>query len=302
MTRKIETKTYEIMDQHISDEQKIALFSDLHYVTYFDKKLINNIINNIALQNPNCICVCGDTIDSTKELENKKNYDYLLAMFKELGQISETFVSLGSHDFIKYLKNGRKIGSNEQWLNDLNNLKNVNLLHNSNYEFNKINFIGYTQPWQYYYSKSVNGKYVDSEEVLIDDLNNYLPSLVKDDKCNILLCHSPIKILEDEVINNVDKLKEIRLILSGHMHNGMVPPILDKIIKGNKGIIYPEKQLFPKLARGIYNKNITEEELISIIISGGITKIHDCSPKILHPLNNVFPASIEYIKVKRKVI
>ena len=77
------------------------------------------------------------------------------------------------------------------------------------------------------------------------------------------------------------------------MHNGMVPRILDKIIKNNYGIISPDKHLFINNARGkIVNKYYT------LIISGGITKLSSSSSKILSKLNFIYPISINKIKIK----
>ena len=91
----------------------------------------------------------------------------------------------------------------------------------------------------------------------------------------------------------VEKSKEYDLVLSGHMHNGLILRILDKIIKNNYGLISPDKRFFAKNTRGkIKTKYYT------IIITGGITKLSPSSTKILSKLNGLYPISINKITVK----
>ena len=109
-------------------------------------------------------------------------------------------------------------------------------------------------------------------------------------KYKVALIHSPILLSEKKV---VEKSKEYDLVLSGHMHNGLIPRILDKIIKNNYGLISPDKRLFAKNTRGkIKTKYYT------IIITGGITKLSPSSTKILYKLNGLYQISINKITVK----
>ena len=57
---------------------------------------------------------------------------------------------------------------------------------------------------------------------------------IDSNKIKIVLCHSPINISNKDVSN---ELKDFNFIFCGHMHNGMMPYYLDKIIKGNRGLI-----------------------------------------------------------------
>ena len=117
------------------------------------------------------------------------------------------------------------------------------------------------------------------------------------DKYNILLCHSPVNVLDDEVLEKTKLLSNIDLILSGHMHNGMVPPILEKIWKGNSGIITPSKKLYPKAKT---TRGIIKKQNKVLIISGGITKLSFSSPEILHPFNEFYPMNMEIIDIEKK--
>ena len=92
--------------------------------------------------------------------------------------------------------------------------------------------------------------------------------------------HSPICI-SDKIIKK--ELNKYDIVLSGHMHNGVVPPVLDELFDNNRGIIDPHKKVFPKNARGIIkNDNVT-------IISSGVTKISNSAGKMLKWLDIFFP-------------
>ena len=119
--------------------------------------------------------------------------------------------------------------------------------------------------------------------VVGDDVNgNQRPTSVwnvaKKGKYNILLCHSPIDICTKEYLEN----SNIDLVLCGHMHGGVLPNFLRKVVK-NGGIITPERKPFPKNCYGYIKVCNTE-----VIISSGIT--------VIRPLRNLFVSEIVKIK------
>ena len=87
----------------------------------------------------------------------------------------------------------------------------------------------------------------------LEEFNKYLKKLKTYKKYyNVLLCHSPVNVV------NSNKLKNIDLVLCGHMHGGVVPNFIRKLFKTN-GFINPQFKLFPKNAYGHVkrqNKNI----------------------------------------------
>ena len=120
-------------------------------------------------------------------------------------------------------------------------------------------------------------------------------SKLSSSKVNILLCHSPIYLTNEEVTKYIEGFD---LVLCGHMHNGCIPPFLDEIFKGNRGIISPSKTLFPSNARGIIEKDINGHKT-TIVINSGIIKIQECAPLFLEKLNCFFPIGINDINVNR---
>ena len=79
----------------------------------------------------------------------------------------------------------------------------------------------------------------------------------------------------------------------------MVPDFLNSFFKSNTGIIAPNKRLFPSLARGKVEKMVGNKK-ITLIITGGITKLSAMSSKILSKLNFVYNISINKIIITKK--
>lgn len=286
------TKYNTITTNKTNTDLKIGLFSDIHYSNIFEKEKFELIYNNLKENKPDYICIPGDIIDMTNILDKKENQNEYLDFFKKIQNIAPIIIALGNHDFVRIEKKKRKKEYNLEWYKKLNNLDNVTILHNNILEEKEIRFIGYTLPYDYYYTKTP----YESKEILIKNFNEKMPP-IDNKKFNILLCHSPIHIIDDKVIKNIKSLKNIRLILSGHMHNGMIPKTIDKIFGGTFGLIYPSRKLFPKYARNMVEKKI-EENIISMIITGGITKVQESAPQKLHFINKLYQPQINYIIIK----
>lgn len=73
----------------------------------------------------------------------------------------------------------------------------------------------------------------------------------------------------------------------------------DDKIKGNVGIIAPNKSLFPDNARGTKDINVGDKD-IHLIINGGITKLSECT-NILGKFNGIYKMNIDEIKINSKV-
>ena len=262
--------------------KRILLISDIHYYNNKDNKKLDKLLKVINNYNADYICIPGDIIDNN----DIKDKTYIINWLKELSKNSIVLLSLGNHDIRLKTKNGYRGYIDTEYINKLNNIDNLYLLNNNCKEFKDIYFYGYSQSFEYYHKN----KY-ESSNIMNNELDKY--NVYKDlpNKFNVLLMHSPI-CLNDKNIKN--KLNCYDLILCGHMHNGVVPIIIDDIFKGNRGIIAPNKKLFPKLARGVYrNKNI-------LIISSGITKIARSAGVFLRLFNIFFPIGINVIDFKDK--
>lgn len=256
----------------------IALFSDIHFNVKYNYQLFLDIINNLKLNKPDYICIPGDIIDNNNVLENITLQNRLYRFIKELSLISKVIISIGNHE--KLYNKDYKDNYNIDFFQKINNIDNVYVLDNENKAFNNLNFIGFNPSTNYYRSR-------ENVDILIEDFKK-LDKKIMNDKYNILLCHSPIKIVDDKMFLNTN-VKNINLILSGHMHSGLMLPIL-RNLKGNRGLIGPYRNFFPPLARGILKKEDT-----TLIITGGVIKLSYSTH--LNKFNKIFHTDIDYIKL-----
>ena len=253
---------------------------DIHYNETTSAKKLEYIKYAIEDAHPDYIFITGDLLDRPKITKNKEKIKLLVSWLNSLGNIAKVFISLGNHDII--------LEEDYKFFNKLNDINNIYVLNDQSYEDENVFISGFTLPTNYYYNIEKH----EDEDALLETLqNNFnLVTNLPKKKYKVALIHSPILLSEKKV---VEKLKEYDLILSGHMHNGLIPRILDKIIKNNYGLISPDKRFFAKNTRGkIKTKYYT------IIITGGITKLSPSSTKILSKLNGLYPISINKITVK----
>jgi predicted MPP superfamily phosphohydrolase len=253
---------------------------DIHYNETTSTKKLEYIKYAIEDAHPDYIFITGDLLDRPKITKNKEKIKLLVSWLNSLGNIAKVFISLGNHDII--------LEEDYKFFNKLNDINNIYVLNNQSYEDKNIFISGFTLPTNYYYNIEKH----EDENALLETLqNNFnLVTNLPKKKYKVALIHSPILLSEKKV---VEKLKEYDLILSGHMHNGLIPRILDKIIKNNYGLISPDKRFFAKNTRGKI-----KIKYYTIIITGGITKLSTSSTKILSKLNGLYPISINKITVK----
>lgn len=283
---RIKKTTDIVYNTNTKKDLTIIHISDIHFNTDTSLSKLNKLTTEIKKNNPDYIMISGDLIDEPKIIKNKYKIKELLQFLSNLSEITKIFISLGNHDIFS--------SEDLKFFNKLNELKNIYILDNDCYKDEFIYISGLTLPNNYYY----NITHEESSEVLVKHLTNNrkLISKLPRELPKVILIHSPIKLTNKEVLN---KLKEYDLILSGHTHNGMVPDILKSLFPKNKGLIAPNKTLFPEIAKGKIEVN-QDNKKITIIINGAITKLSSKSSKILSKLNIVYPMSINKIIITKK--
>lgn len=283
---RIKKTTDIVYNTNTKKDLTIIHISDIHFNTNTSLSKLNKLTTEIKKNNPDYIMISGDLIDEPKIIKNKYKIKELLQFLSNLSEITKIFISLGNHDIFS--------PEDLKFFNKLNELKNIYILDNDCYKDEFIYISGLTLPNNYYY----NITHEESSEVLVKHLTNNrkLISKLPRELPKVILIHSPIKLTNKEVLN---KLKEYDLILSGHTHNGMVPGILKSLFPKNKGLIAPNKTLFPEIAKGKIEVN-QDNKKITIIINGAITKLSSKSSKILSKLNIVYPMSINKIIITKK--
>lgn len=277
-----------IYDSKVSSKINIVQISDLHYSNKVSKKLLNKLIDKIKELKPDYIVVTGDTIDSVESILTNDQINIIIDFFKELGNISKTIISLGNHDFYKFKNKKVVFNYPEEFWNQVNNVPNVYLLNNEIYNDNVVEFFGYTLPKDFYFSKT---KEENNAKVIVKDLDDKKDFLNSCSVPKIGLMHSPACLTYSDIF---EKLKNFDIILSGHMHNGGVFPVLDEIWKSNTGLISASKKIFNHNCRGRIIKN-NNGKITNFIISGGIIMFSKCSPKFFHPFNIIYPHHVNQI-------
>ena len=264
---------------------KIIHIADIHFNINTKYQKLISLGNKINQENANYVMITGDIIDSGEIIFNKEKIKELISFFKLITKNNKVIVSLGNHD----------IHSDYQlFFNDLSKIKNLYILDNREYFDDYIYVSGLTLPSNYYYDK-LNRESVTVLNTHLDKYSNLIKGLPQN-KIKIALIHSPIKLTDEKVLN---RLSEFDLILSGHTHSGMVPDFLKCLFKGNIGIISPYKKLFPKIAKGKIIKEIGNKK-ITIIITGGVTKLSLKSAKSLSKFNFIYNISVNRIIITKK--
>lgn len=283
---RIKVQTDIIHYDYTKKDITIVHIADIHFSINTKKEKLNKIKESIVKLNPDYLVITGDLIDSPSIIKNKQKIKELIKLLTDLSTYTKILISLGNHDIFN--------NNDLIFFKKLNEFNNITILDNEFYQDDYIFIAGLTLPSKYYY----NITHEESSEILLEHINAHqnlidkLPSRLP----RVLLIHSPIKLTEEEVLN---KLSGYDIILSGHTHAGMVPDFLDKLFKKNAGIIAPNKKLFPEISRGKIEK-MRKGKRITIIITGGITKLSARSSKILSKLNFVYNVSINKIIITKK--
>ena len=283
---------------------RIVNISDIHFGKKLKVEKVRRAFQLAEDFKPNYICLLGDNLDTTNVMDEPVKKMEFFDLLEYSGSIAPTMVSLADHDQ-RYAEGDGHIAIDyrEGLWNQINRIGNVHVLHNSGYEDQSVRFFGYTLPSYYYHGKydlpehsKCNPNRVDEDvSVLLEDMDWYGDTFTSymnnsDEKFSAVLFHSPQNVVNRDVAYHLSGFDHI---YSGHMHQGCMPPILDDIIPGNRGIISPQKTLFPDNSRGVIHTAYGS----LCVINGGITKIHESANMVLQPFNALFPMHIDVIDV-----
>lgn len=274
---------YVLYDDKLSNDIKICILSDLHFSNKVSDDKLENILKKIQDNKPDYLFFCGDIIDKVNEIECIKERERLLDWFKNLSLITTCLISIGNHDFYRYDNNQKK--GNYYYsdiFDELDSYDNIYVLNNKSYCDNNISVTGYTQSPNYYLNRSNKSLHIEDKELMIQELKELKKNIGKipNNKVSFLLAHSPIYLKDKDVIKNIS---EYDYFISGHMHNGCVPPILYEIWNSSYGIISPKKKLLQDNAR-----NTLKYKNDKLIVNGPLTMFQRCSG-IMPIFNIMYP-------------
>lgn len=266
-------KSYYTLINNKIENINIVHFSDIHFSKKYNNKRLDLLINESRKINPDYICITGDLLDNNYVLDNNKSYKIMYDFLVNLSKICKVILTLGNHE-----QSGEDnfLERYNQIIKKLENIPNLVLLDNEIYIDKNIRFVGFNPSKKYY--KKLN------DLIFIEEFKNL--KLKLDFRYNILLIHTPRKILENDIyLNGINKFD---LVLAGHTHGGMMPVN----IKGNNGIISPEKKLFPKNVRGHLKRNNT-----NLIICSGVVRLSNSTYWLQH-LNFLYKIHFNHITLK----
>ena len=276
-------------------ELKICVISDVHFSYRVSDEKLSLLTKKLADRKPSYIFLTGDLVDSNDMIFDAKEEKRLLHFLKKLGEVAPTLVSVGNHDVYKKAskEHKRKTGDkwevikNESFIKKVRELENVFYLNNEAFEDKNIYVLGLTLSPEYYClfksdrKKSPSGE--DVEELLkeLDILDQKLITKLPKGKLKFALIHSPAH-LDDYRVQ--DELSEFDYFVSGHMHNGLVTPLVDEAWRSDRGMINASKTLGAKNTR--LSRKTLEQKMI---ITGAVTTWHE-SVGIFHKLNAFYPS------------
>ena len=279
-----------------SKSLKIAVISDIHFSRLVKNLKLRAIIKQFEPARPDYIFITGDLVDTLECVDSLGERERFLSFLQNLTAISSVrkmIVSLGNHDFYRTPedKKGWHIVRDKEFLKSLREVPNLVLLDDEVYQDDDIFCFGYTQKKSYYTEDGVN--FAENAEAQLEDLTKTLANLPEPpaDKLKFALIHAPTHLQTPDI---EFLLQPFDYILSGHMHNGIVPPVLDEFWLSQKGIISPTKKLFSGTCR--HTLRTYDDKLIVV---GPVTTFH-AHLGLLEKLNVFYPTYLTYLEISDK--
>ena len=216
-----------------------------------------------------CIFFVGDLLNDVNDLEDDNFKRVFINALKKFSENKKVFITFGNHDKLtRKNRNDRMRGSADAWtkgeekllIDALTELENVIIIKNKEIQrLGKIKIGAFSPNADYYLTKKES-----KQEYETQFYENYDAKKFDKYTYNILLTHEPQSIIKLSKEKGCCIQENTDLVISGHMHNGLLPVFVHKIIK-NTGLISPQMEFFPTYAQGEYTIDSTD-----FIINGAI--------------------------------
>ncbi len=281
---------YRIYKKELSQNIKIVIISDIHFSYQVKDTKLTKLLTVISNIQPNYIFIPGDIIDSNDMIKDKNERQRFITWLTKLSNTTKVIMAFGNHDdyHISENKNFEKYNyyKDKPFWHQVSSINNVYLLDNSAYSDDFIHVVGLTLPFSYYRYKNTKQENID---VLLNHLKQHQSLLTNlpQGKLTYALIHSPVHLTNDKVTSYLQKFD---YLISGHMHNGCVPPIIYELWTSDRGFIAPNKQPFPHNER---NTLKTKDD--KLLVNGPITTFQACSG-YFHLANFLFPMYISTLE------
>lgn len=267
------------------------VISDIHRSKTEGKENLMKIKDLIDLDEIDSIIIPGDIVNDVNDLEDKEFRSRLQEELLSITKYKPTFVSLGNHDQMTHAKNGTWIPGQTQLLKEaIKEIPNFCLIENGEKcDMNFLNISACSPDFNYYEDKDKK----KSERESTKDYQRifkqtYNEKLFSDNTYNIFLTHEPQSIIKLSKENESCIQPNTDLVISGHMHNGLLPNFMQPFM-ANRGIISPQMQLLPEYAQGVYQLKDT-----TFLINGPI------NTRIETPfINNLYGPNASVVTLKK---
>ncbi len=220
--------------------RNILTFSDLQFSSHTTSERLQLILQEIQLAvlkyHIDYLFFLGDLINSLEEVAAPERRTRLLKWLREITQIAPLIMIIGNHDYSyndHYVRNSVIF---QQWCDDLRQIPQLYLLGTSEsqqiFDDGSIRVMGVMLPDECYPADTFSGN--NATAAYRTYLSNLLPQLkAVPDREYYLLMHSP------RHLNKVPLEPDI-FTIAGHSHNGLIPPILDELLRfTTRGLIAP---------------------------------------------------------------
>lgn len=281
----IKVNEYVLKDPRFNKDRTVVNMSDIHS----NVVALNNIVKLLEEIKASYIYVPGDTLDSIDNPHNKE----IMELLKKVGNISQTFLSVGNHEMceLSYETGKKEEVESKDYIDFFIEVAKQTDCIPMISDFSKIDLAddlsvsAANVPFSYYGKKENLEQY----KKLLENVKEKMD----ENKFNVLLLHSPNSLIKNGKIDrSSDVIRNMNLILCGHNHGGLMPTFAQDILKGHRGLAGPYAKLFQPNAYGVYN-----EEDTSVLVSNGVTKISATSEagKINGILNKIYTPEIDVI-------
>lgn len=278
-----------VYSKKIPYDIKFLVISDIHRNKTQGKENLMKIKDLINIDEIDSIIIPGDIVNDVNDLKDKEFKNTLQEELLSITNYKPTFVSLGNHDQMTHSQEGKWIPGQIKLLkNALEEIPNFRLIENGkNQKINFLNIAACSPDFNYYENKDKT-KRENIEEYQKIFNQTYNEKLFSDDTYNIFLTHEPQSIIKLSKENKKCIQPNTDLVISGHMHNGILPNFMQPLM-ANRGLISPQMQLFPEYAQGVYQLQDT-----TFLINGPV------NTRIETPLiNNLYGPNASVVTLKK---
>lgn len=276
---------------------RVLILSDIHFSRTLKSTKLRAVANFVRQRHPDYIFIPGDLIDANDTVDDPAEQTRLLNWLEHLGSIAPTFFTYGNHDLMRYASRAHRRQTHNRWTLGLNRdfftklaaVPNLHLLENTLWTDSRISVYGLALPPEYYrftengHRPTMLKPLPENRQVLLDALAKLQPSAqLPPDRLNFALVHAPAYLKDPEVLTY---FQDYHFLISGHMHHGLVPPLVDELWSSDRGLISPTRQRLPHNSR--YTLRVPEDKLI---VSGAVTTFQQCSgplqlANLLYPIH-----------------